>query len=126
VRIVGIGMDATEIPRVEAVIARYGDRFLHRILTDHEYAYCTQRRFPAPHVAGRFAAKEAGMKAIGTGQSQGVLWREVEVVRHRGAPQIQFHGAARGHFDRLGASRAFVTITHTDTLALAHVILVAD
>jgi holo-[acyl-carrier protein] synthase len=125
-RIVGIGMDATEIPRIEKTIERYGERFLRRILTDHEYAYCTRRRFPAPHVAGRFAAKEAGMKAIGTGQSQGVLWRDVEVVRHGGAPQLAFHGAARGHFERLGATRAFVTITHAETLALAHVILVAD
>jgi holo-[acyl-carrier protein] synthase len=125
-RIVGIGMDATEVPRIEATIRRYGDRFLRRILTEHEYAYCTRRRFPAPHVAGRFAAKEAGMKAIGTGQSQGVLWRDVEVFRRGGPPQLLFHGAARGHFERLGAAKAFLTITHTDTLALAHVILVAD
>ena len=125
-RIVGIGMDACEIPRIEKTIERYGERFLRRILTDHEYMYCTRRRFPAPHVAGRFAAKEAGMKAIGTGQSQGVLWRDVEVVRRGGAPQLQFHGAARGHFERLGATRAFVTITHAETLALAHVILVGD
>jgi holo-[acyl-carrier protein] synthase len=125
-RIVGIGMDATEIPRIEKTIERYGERFLRRILTDHEYAYCTRRRFAAPHVAGRFAAKEAGMKAIGTGQSQGVLWRDVEVVRHGGAPQLVFHGAARGHFERLGATRAFVTITHAESLALAHVILVGD
>jgi holo-[acyl-carrier protein] synthase len=125
-RIVGIGMDATEISRIEKTIERYGERFLRRILTDHEYAYCTRRRFPAPHVAGRFAAKEAGMKAIGTGQSQGVLWRDVEVVRHGGAPQLVFHGAARGHFERLGATKAFVTITHAETLALAYVILVGD
>jgi holo-[acyl-carrier protein] synthase len=125
-RIVGIGMDACEIPRIEHTIERYGERFLRRILTDHEYAYCTRRRFPAPSVAGRFAAKEAGMKAIGTGQSQGVLWRDVEVVRHGGAPQLVFHGAARGHFERLGATTAFVTITHAETLAFAHVILVGD
>ena len=125
-RIIGIGMDATEVPRIAAAIARYGDRFQHRILSDHEYAYCMRRRFAAPHVAGRFAAKEAGMKAIGTGQSQGVLWRNVEVIRHGGPPQLQFHGAAMGHFERLGATKAFLTITHTDTLALAHVILVAD
>jgi holo-[acyl-carrier protein] synthase len=125
-RIVGIGMDACEIPRIEGTIERYGERFLRRILTDHEYAYCTRKRFPAPSVAGRFAAKEAGMKAIGTGQSQGVLWRDIEVVRHGGAPQLVFHGAARGHFERLGATKAFVTITHAETLALAHVILVAD
>lgn len=125
-RIVGIGMDACEVPRIEKTIERYGERFLRRILTDHEYAYCMRKRFPAPSVAGRFAAKEAGMKAIGTGQSQGVLWRDIEIVRHGGAPQLVFHGAARQHFARLGATTGFVTITHAETLALAHVILVGD
>lgn len=124
--IVGLGMDATDIPRIEAAIARYGQRFLNRILTEHEQAYCARLRFPAPSVAGRFAAKEAGMKAIGTGHSRGVLWREIEVIRRGGPPLLQFHGAARRHFDALGAKRAFLTITHADTLALAHVILVDD
>ncbi len=83
--IIGIGMDATEIDRIEATIARYGDRFLHRIFTEGEIAYATRRRNPAPHFAGRFAAKEAAMKALGTGHSQGVLWRDIEVVRARRA-----------------------------------------
>jgi holo-[acyl-carrier protein] synthase len=121
--IVGIGMDATDIPRIAQAIERYGDRFLRRILTDHELAYCLRRRNPAPHVAGRFAAKEAGMKAIGTGHSAGVLWRDVEVVRHGGPPQLVFHNAAARRFEALGGRRALVTITHADTLALAHVIL---
>lgn len=82
--IVGIGVDATDIPRIADAIERYGERFLRRILTEHELAYCLRRRDPAPHVAGRFAAKEAGMKAIGTGHSQGVLWRDVEVFRVSG------------------------------------------
>ena len=72
-RIVGIGMDATDIPRISAAIERYGDRFLTRILTDGEQAYVRRHRNPAPSVAGRFAAKEAGMKAIGTGHSAGVF-----------------------------------------------------
>jgi len=124
--IVGIGMDATEVPRIAASIERFGERLLRRILTEHEYQYCTRRRFPAPHVAGRFAAKEAAMKALGTGLAHGVAWRDVEVVRRGGPPQLQFHGAARGHFERLGATKAFLTITHAETLALAHVILVGD
>ena len=66
------------------------------------------------------------MKAIGTGHAFGVLWRDLEVVRRGGPPQLQFHNAAGGHFTRLGAARALLTITHTDTLALAHVILVGD
>ena len=125
-RIVGIGMDATDIPRISAAIERYGDRFHTRILTDGEHAYVRRHRDPAPSEAGRFAAKEAGMKAIGTGHSAGVLWRDIELIRRGGPPQLAFHGAARRHFEALGAKQAFLTITHADTLALAHVILVAD
>src|SRR3954462_10494533 len=124
--IVGIGMDATDLPRIAAAIERYGDRFLSRILTEEEQAYCRRRKDPVPHVAGRFAAKEAGMKAIGTGHARGVLWRDLEVVRRGGPPQLQFHNAAGPHFARLGATRALLTITHTDALAMAHVILVSD
>ncbi len=124
--IVGLGMDATEIPRVADMLQRYGQRFLERVFTTDEIAYCMRRRNPAPHLAGRFAAKEAGMKAIGTGHTMGVLWRDLEVVRHGGPPQLLFHNAAGGHFARLGATRALLTITHTDTLALAHVVLVGD
>lgn len=123
--IVGLGLDATEVPRVEAMLSQYGDRFLRRVFTQQEIDYCLRRRHPAPHLAGRFAAKEAGMKAIGTGHSRGVLWRDLEVVRHGGPPQLLFHNAAGEHFARLGAGRALLTITHTDTLALAHVLLLS-
>jgi holo-[acyl-carrier protein] synthase len=124
--IVGLGLDATEIPRIAETLQRYGERFLERVFTPEEIAYCMRRRNPAPHLAGRFAAKEAGMKAIGTGHAFGVLWRDLEVVRHGGPPQLRFHNAAGEHFARLGATRALLTITHTDTLAFAHVILVGD
>jgi holo-[acyl-carrier protein] synthase len=124
--IIGLGMDATEIERIAASVDRYGERFLNRVFTEGELEYCMRRRFPAPHLAGRFAAKEAGMKAIGTGHAFGVLWRDLEVVRHGGPPQLRFHNAAARHFERLGASRALLTITHTDTLALAHVILIGN
>ena len=67
--IIGTGIDATDIPRIERVLRRYGDRFLERIFTPAEVAYCQRRRNPAPHLAGRFAAKEAAMKALGTGHS---------------------------------------------------------
>jgi holo-[acyl-carrier protein] synthase len=124
--IVGLGMDATEVARIAETLARHGDRFLRRVFTDQEIAYCMRRRNPAPHLAGRFAAKEAGMKAIGTGHAFGVLWRDLEVVRRGGPPQLQFHNAAGEHFARLGAVRALLTITHTETLALAHVILTGE
>ncbi len=125
--IVGLGLDATEVPRVAAVLARYGDRFRHRVYTAGEIAYCEARHKGAAALyAARFAAKEAGMKAIGTGLSRGVTWRDLEVVRHGGPPQLQFHGAAARHLARLGGHRALLTLTHTADLAIAHVILVAD
>jgi holo-[acyl-carrier protein] synthase len=122
--IIGIGMDATEIDRIAAVIDRYGDRFVRRIFTEGEIAYATRRRDPVPHFAGRFAAKEAAMKALGTGHSQGVLWRDIEVVRAPGGPpQLRFHGGAARRFERLQANSSVLTITHSQTLAIAHVIL---
>jgi holo-[acyl-carrier protein] synthase len=122
--IIGIGMDATEIDRIEAAIERYGDRFLRRVFTDGEIAYATRRRNPAPHFAGRFAAKEAAMKALGTGHSQGVLWREIEVVRAAGGPpQLRFHGGAASRLDFLRARSSLLTITHSQTLAIAQVML---
>src|SRR5581483_9489167 len=99
--IIGLGVDATDIERIAAAIDRYGDRFLRRIFTDGEIAYCTRRRAPAVHFAGRFASKEAAMKALGTGHSLGVLWRDVEVVRHGGPPQLQLHGGAARRFASL-------------------------
>jgi holo-[acyl-carrier protein] synthase len=121
--IIGLGLDATEIPRVEATIARFGDRFLNRIFTAGEIAYATRRRRPAPHFAARFAAKEAAMKALGTGRSRGVLWRDIEVVRHGGPPQLRFHGGAARRFAAMQATGSLLTLTHSDTLALAHVML---
>ena len=121
--IIGLGFDATDIPRVAEMYARYGDRFLHRVFTEGEIAYCTRRRNPAPHLAGRFAAKEATMKALGTGHSRGVLWRDVEVFRHGGPPQLRLHGGAARRAEQMGVQRSLLTITHSDALAMAQVIL---
>lgn len=119
-------MDATEIPRVRAVLSRYGDRFLHRVFTDAEIAYCTRHRDPVPSLAARFAAKEAAMKALGTGRSRGVLWKDIEVVRQRGhAPQLRLTGGARLRFEALEARGTLITISHSKELALAQVLLLA-
>ena len=122
--ILGIGLDATDIPRVEKAIARYGDRFVHRIFTEAEIRYCSGKYRPAPHYAGRFAAKEAAMKALGTGLARGVTWRDIEVVRGGGPPRLVFRGGALRHFERLGASSSLLTITHADALALDQVVLI--
>jgi holo-[acyl-carrier protein] synthase len=124
VNIIGLGLDATDIPRITGTIERYGERFTRRIFTEGEVAYCMRRRVPAIHFAGRFAAKEATMKALGTGHSQGVLWRDVEVVRQRGGPpQLRLHGGAARRFDAMGGRSSLLTITHSDALALAEVLI---
>jgi holo-[acyl-carrier protein] synthase len=123
--IIGLGLDATDIDRIADVIERYGERFLQRVFTDNEIAYCTKRRLPAIHFAGRFAAKEAAMKALGTGHSQGVLWRDVEVVRRGGPPQLKLHGGAAVRMDAIGGKRSLLTITHSDDLAMAEVLILA-
>jgi holo-[acyl-carrier protein] synthase len=121
--IIGLGLDATDIERIAGTIGRYGDRFLERVFTDGERAYCNRRKVPAIHLAGRFAAKEAAMKALGTGHTQGVLWRDVEVVREGGPPRLVFHGGAARRFSLMGGSASLLTITHSDHLALAQVLI---
>ena len=124
--IIGLGTDITEIDRIAEAIERYGERFLRRVFTEQEVAYCTRRRVAAIHFAGRFASKEAAMKALGTGHSHGVLWRDVEVLRPGGPPQLRFHGGAARRFEALGARSSLLTITHTNTLAMAQVMLLGD
>lgn len=122
--IIGLGIDVTDIPRVAAVIERHGDRFIRRVFTEAEIAYCARRRAPAIHFAGRFAAKEAAMKALGTGHTPQVLWRGIEVTRAEdGPPQLLFHGGALEVFTALGARRSLLTISHSDALAIAQVML---
>ena len=123
--VIGLGIDATDIDRIADTIERYGERFLKRIFTDGEIAYCTRRRVPAIHFAGRFAAKEAAMKALGTGHSRGVLWRDVEVVRRGGPPQLTFHGGAARRLEEMGGRSTLLTITHSDQLALAQVLVLS-
>ena len=123
-QILGIGIDLEEISRVDRLVRCYGNRFLNRVFTEHELNFSHQRRFPAQHLAGRFSAKEAAMKALGTGHMHGVSWRHIEIVRHNGPPELQLHGGAQHRFEILGATRALVTITHTRELAMAQVALI--
>jgi holo-[acyl-carrier protein] synthase len=123
--IVGLGVDITEIDRIRAVMERFGDRFLQRVFTEREIAYCMRRRAPAIHLAGRFASKEAAMKALGTGRSQQVLWRDVEVVRRGGPPQLALHGGAARRANAIGAASSLLTITHSGNIAFAEVLLLS-
>ncbi len=122
--ILGTGVDIAEVPRIRESIERYGERFLRRIYTDGEIKYCESKATRFESYAARFAAKEAGMKALGTGWNQGVRWRDIEVVRPKGQrPTIQFHGQAAAIAERLGTKNIALSLTHTSEEALAHVIL---
>jgi holo-[acyl-carrier protein] synthase len=122
--IVGTGIDLVEIDRIHRSIERFGPRLLNRVYTPAEQAYCLRKRKSAESFAARFAAKEAGAKALGTGISFGVSWLEIEVVRElSGRPTLRFHGRAAQIAGRLGVARAAVSLTHTTTLAQASVIL---
>jgi holo-[acyl-carrier protein] synthase len=122
--LVGTGIDLTEIPRIRKSIARFGNRFLDRIYTPSEKAYCLRKRNAAESFAARFAAKEAAAKALGTGISYGVTWLEIEVTREAsGRPGLKFHGRAAQIAARLGVTSAALSLTHTDLLAMASVAL---
>jgi holo-[acyl-carrier protein] synthase len=122
--IIGSGIDMVEIGRIEHSIHRYGSRFLNRVYTIGEQAYCQRKRNAAESFAARFAAKEAGAKALGTGISYGVSWLEIEVIREpSGRPSLQFHGRAAQIAAHIGFARAALSITHTAELAAASVVL---
>ena len=120
---VGIGIDIIDISRVRAVIERHGDRFSRRIWTGAELAESTTRDDPLPYLAGRFAAKEAVLKALGTGLSGGIRWVDVEILRgDRGAPFVRLEGEAERQAARLGISRIFVSISHSEAQAAAQAV----
>ena len=113
------GVDIVEIPRVQRVLDRYGQRFLERIFTEGEIAYCRGR---APNLAARFAAKEATMKALGTG-TRGVNWKDIEVLRREsGEPHIRLHGGAEERAQRLGVMEISLSLSHCQEYAVAFVV----
>ena len=114
------GVDIIEISRVRRVLDKYGDRFLGRIYTPGEIGYCRGR---APNLAARFAAKEATMKALGTGV-RGVGWKDIEVVRHEsGAPSVKLHGRAQARAERLGVLEISLSLSHSQEYAVAFVVV---
>ena len=113
------GVDIIEIPRIKQVLDRYGQRFLDRVFTPDEIAYCRGR---APNLAGRFAAKEAAMKALGTGV-RGVSWKDIEVIRaDSGAPSLRLHGRAEKRAERLQVGEMSLSISHSREYAVAFVV----
>ena len=122
--ILGTGIDIAEVPRIRQSIMRFGDRFLRRIYTAGEIRYCDSKANRVERYAARFAAKEAGMKAIGTGWKRGVRWHDFEVVNlPSGRPTLKLHGVAADVANQLGVTAIQLSITHTSELGMAHVIL---
>jgi holo-[acyl-carrier protein] synthase len=121
--IVGLGVDIAEVDRIEAAIARHGARLLERLFTPVEVAYCERHRNKFERFAGRFAAKEAAMKALGTGWRRGVRWRDIEVTNLSGGkPTLRLAGVAQEFAGRLGVRAISLSITHSGNLAFAQVI----
>jgi holo-[acyl-carrier protein] synthase len=122
--IVGTGVDLAEVPRIRASIERFGARFIERIYTPAEIAYVERKANRWERYAARFAAKEAGMKAIGTGWRHGVRWRDFEVANlPSGKPTLRLHGVAARVAEKLGVRNVSLSLTHTAELGMAHVIL---
>jgi holo-[acyl-carrier protein] synthase len=122
--IVGTGVDLAEVTRIRASIERFGIKFVERIYTPAEIAYVERKANRFERYAARFAAKEAGMKAIGTGWRHGVKWQDFEVANlPSGKPTLRFHGVAAEFAGKLGVRNVALSITHTSELGMAHVIL---
>jgi holo-[acyl-carrier protein] synthase len=122
--ILGTGVDLAEVSRIQAAIERYGRRFVERVYTPAEIAYVERKANRYERFAARFAAKEAGMKAIGTGWRQGVRWQDFEVTNlPSGKPTLKFYGQAARFAGMLGVKSVALSLTHTAELGMAHVIL---
>jgi holo-[acyl-carrier protein] synthase len=122
--ILGTGVDVVEIARFRKAMERSKDRFVQRIFTSGEQAFCNAHKDPVPHFAARFAAKEALFKALGTGWARGITWQDAEVLRaESGAPSMMLHGEAKKLAAIKGAHAAHLSLSHSENLAVATVIL---
>jgi holo-[acyl-carrier protein] synthase len=121
--VVGLGTDLIEIERVQQSLDRFGDRFMQKVFTDGEIAYCQRKKHAAESFASRFAAKEAAAKALGTGISRGIGWKEIEVCRQPGErPTLRLSGRAAERAATLGARNLHLTLTHSRDVAMAVVV----
>ncbi len=122
--IIGTGVDLAEVDRIRAAIERFGDRFVNRVFTPLEVAYVERKANRFERYAARFAAKEAGMKAIGTGWRHGITWHDFEVANEpSGRPTLRLSGRAAEYAQKLGVRRISLSLTHTATTGLAYVLL---
>ncbi|TWT67685.1 Holo-[acyl-carrier-protein] synthase [Posidoniimonas polymericola] len=125
--IVGIGTDIIETLRIAKMIERHGELFINRVYTEHEIKYCSSQRAATQHYAGRWAAKEAVLKALGTGWVRGISWRDIEVYKQAsGAPVVRLQGGARDALERSGIHRIHVSISHCRSHATAYAVAERD
>ncbi|MBA2242583.1 MAG: holo-ACP synthase [Chthoniobacterales bacterium] len=122
--VLGVGVDIVECSRIEHSLQRFGDRFLQRVFTAGEIAYCQSMKYPARHFAARFAAKEAVSKAFGTGIGKAMGWRDIDICRAAsGQPFVALEGGAKSLAGERGVTAAWVSLSHTDDHAMATVVL---
>ena len=122
--VIGIGVDLVECSRIEHSLERFGERFLHRVFTDGEIAYSNSMKFPARHLAARFAAKEAVSKAFGTGIGKSMGWRDIDVQKKpSGEPFLVLTGGAEALVRERQIKNALITLSHTDQHAVAMIVL---
>src|SRR5437660_1394978 len=122
--VIGIGVDLVECSRIQHSLDRFGERFLRRVFTDGEIAYSNSMKFPARHLAARFAAKEAVSKAFGTGIGKSMGWRDIDVQKKSsGEPFLVLSGGAETLARDLGMTKALITLSHTDQHAIAMIVL---
>jgi holo-[acyl-carrier protein] synthase len=122
----GIGIDIVDVGRMKTLAARHGERFLRRVFTEAEAAYCSVKSDPSPHFSARFAAKEAAGKALGTGISEGVRFRDMEVLIDGGPPRLLLHGRAGELARKMGVTRVHLSLSHERGMAAAVVVLEGD
>ncbi|PYJ71478.1 MAG: holo-[acyl-carrier-protein] synthase [Verrucomicrobia bacterium] len=124
--VIGIGVDLVECARIQRSIDRFGDRFLHRVFTGGEIEYSMSMKFPARHLAARFAAKEAVSKAFGTGIGRAMGWRNIDIRKKAsGEPFLVFSGPAQELAAKRGVTSVLITLSHTEHHAMASVVLEA-
>jgi holo-[acyl-carrier protein] synthase len=122
--VLGIGVDLIECARIQHSLDRFGERFLHRVFTDGEIEYSMSMKFPARHLAARFAGKEAVSKAFGTGIGKAMGWRNIDIQKKpTGEPFLVFSGPAQELAAKRGVTSALITLSHTDHHAMATVVL---
>jgi holo-[acyl-carrier protein] synthase len=122
--VIGIGIDIIEIPRVERLLEKWGESFLHRVFLPGEVAYCREKKYPAPHLAARIAVKEAVLKSFGEGWTEKIGWKDILVGRSlKGQPRVELIGKGKKLQEEMGVEKILVSLSHADSYSVAAAVL---